>query len=258
MSQFIDTLGRAGEQTPTPMGFGAQARDRSATPSMLIVGKGTPQVLSDGPDPEGAAVDAILVALDAWDEKALGAAVARLGEGPWGVRARGISTDQTKYLVGKGCDFVIFDAEHTAAGVLSEEALGKVISVPSTLDDDSARALADLPFDAAFLVPNAGTFPMTVETLMAVVQVRGLLDTPLVLEAPGDLSVEDLTALRNVGIAGLVLDVSAPEDIARTREAVAALPRRKPRPTRAGALVPRGGVESETPVPPDEDDDEEY
>jgi hypothetical protein len=65
--------------------------------------------------------------------------------------------------------------------------------------------------------------------------------------------------LRNLGVTGLVLDLSAADDVAKTREAVASLPRRKTRPARGVALVPdssQAGV-PDVPHAPDDDDDDD-
>jgi len=94
---------------------------------------------------------------------------------------------------------------------------------------------------------------------MDIGRIRGLLDAVFVMEAPGNLSGEELSALRDIGVAGLVLDLSAPDDVAKTREAVAALPRRKSKAPRGVALVPNRGPADAPDLPhdPDEEDDED-
>jgi hypothetical protein len=256
MSRFIETLGRVGEQSSAPMGF-ARPVQIKATPPVVIAGSVTPEALAETPDLARTDVDAVVLVLETWNEKAIEAAIAHLGESLWGLRTNSLSSDQARYLVEKGCDFVMFGAEDTSVGVLDEEDLGKLISITPDLDEDAARAIAALSLDGAFFTPDQASFPLTVRKLMDIGRIRGLLDTAFVMEAPGELSGEDLSALRDLGVAGLVLDLSAPDDVAKTREAVAALPRRKSKPARGVALVPDSSQAGAPEVPHDPDEDDE-
>ena len=229
MSKFIDRLEKVGYRKPTPIGFGAAARRDEADPQIMLLGHVSLDEVTKGRVLK-AEVDAFLVDLSSWDEGAIGGLAESLKDRLWGVGIDGIDADQAGLLKEAGCDFVVFQAEHTAAAVLNDEDLGKLISVDADLDEDVAHAIHELSIDGALFSPGGDLLPLTVQKLIEVQQVRGLVDKPFVMSAPSGLSPGDLEALRNVGITGLMVEVSSLKAVAGTRKAITGLPRRRPRP----------------------------
>ena len=149
----------------------------------------------------------------------------------WGVRVSGASDDQAKQLREAGCDFLMFSADDTAASVLNDEELGKLLYVGHELDEEVARAIHDLPIDGVLFSPRDDLLPLTVKKLIDIQMVRCLVDKAFLIEAPSCLGRADLEALRDAGIGGLIVQLSDGDAIRGLKESIAALPRRKSAPT---------------------------
>ncbi len=239
MSKFIDMLEKVGQLAPTPMGFGAAARRNNAAPQIALVGQVQPQGVQGV---SGAQVDAFLVSLDSWDEASLDQVRDALGERLWGVRVNGLSKEQAAMLKEKGCDFIVFDAEGTAAAVLNDEEMGKVLAIGEGLDEDTARAIQDMPIDAVLFTPGKEIVPLTVQKLIDIQLVRCLVDKAFLMATPAALAPDDLEGLRNAGITGLLVDVPSAGAVAGLKQAIDGLPRRRPRPASRDAIVPHAPV----------------
>ena len=124
--------------------------------------------------------------------------------------------------------------------MLNDEALGKLLNVGHELDEEVGRAVQDLPIDGVLFSPPGDLLPLTVKKLIDIQMVRGLVDKPLVIEAPSSLGPADLEALRDAGIEGLVVQLSEGDAIGALRESIAALPRRKPSSTSRPVVALRG------------------
>ena len=252
MSKFIEMLTKVDEQAPAPMGFGLRNADRRSANALAIAGTVAPSGLAKA-KAAVKSVDAVLLNSTDKDQKTLDKAAAKLNDEIWGVRGGTVSADQARHLAEAGCDFIVFDAEGTSAALLDIDDIGKVVTIGDELDDDMARSIAGVPIDAVLYTPGELDLPLTVGGLLALSRVRGLLDLPSIMAVSGAITGDDIAALRNVGIAGLVMDLSAPDDIASTAKAITSLPRKKPRHNRSNALVPRVAADG-----PQEYDDDDY
>ena len=254
MSDLIDQLEKAGETAPSAFGFGAASRPHDFQAELVLIGR----VDSDGVAKNSRLleiqVDAFLVSLDSWNKRTLRSVAGSLADRLWGVSSKEMDRDRADQLKERGCDFFAFDAGSTAAGVLNDDELGKLITVGPDLNEDMARSIQDLPIDGVLFSPEQNLAPLTVEKLMEVQSVRGLVEKPFAMAAPAELGSAELEALRDIGVMGLVVDLTSPHAIEEMREAVAKLPRRRPRRQAFRALVPRMATES---TPPGEGDEEE-
>ena len=255
MSKFIEKLKRLGQNTPVPFGFGAARNRGSAEPTIMLIGRAALDDLAKTPGLSETPADAILVSLNTGKKK-LPKGTADLLKGHlWGAIATDIGEDQIEQLNEFGCDFLVFEADKTPAALLNDEDMGKVISVGPDLEENVAQSIQELPIDAAFFSPQDDLLPLTIQKLIDIELVRLLVDKAFVMVAPQNLSSADLEVLRNVGIGGLVLELNAPDAIAKTKEAIASLPRRKPRPTSKDvALAPPHSTDYVPGVSDDEDD----
>ena len=253
LSKFIEMLTKVDEQAPAPMGFGLRAADRRSANALAIAGAVTPSGLAKA-KAGIKTVDAVLLNSTDKDEKTLDKAAAKLDDEIWGVRGGTVSAEQARHLAETGCDFIVFDAEGSSAALLDIEDIGKVVTIGDELDDDMARSIAGIPIDAVLYTPGELDLPLTVGGLLTLSRVRGLLDLPYIMAVSGAVTGDDIAALRNVGIAGLVMDLSASDDIASTAKAIKNLPRKKPRHNRSSALVPHVAADG----PQEYDDDDDY
>ena len=259
MSKLIDRLQKLGEPAATPMGFGAASRSNEGPLSLVLIGATTLAELKKSPELMEANVEAVAVTADP-SEKGLAEGVSGTGEDRdhlWGVRVNSVNEEQAKQLIETGCDFLVFEAEDTAAAVLNDEELGTLLSVGPGLDEEVGRAIQDLPIDGVLFSPKGDLLPLTVKKLIDIQMVRGLVDKPLVIEAPSSLGQADLEALRDAGIGGLLVQLSDGDAIGELRESIAGLPRRKP-PTSSRPVVALRGttVEHESHSHGDEDDED--
>ena len=258
MSKFIEMLMKVDDQAPAPMGFGLKATDRRSANALAIAGAVAPSGLTKA-KAGIKTVDAVLLNSTDKDQKTLDKAASKLDGELWGVRGGAVNAEQARHLAESGCDFIVFDAEGTSAALLDIEDIGKVVTIGDELDDDMARSIAGIPIDAVLYTPSELDLPLTVGGLLALSRVRGLLDLPYIMAVSGAIEGDDISALRNLGIAGLVMDLSAPDDIASTAKAISSLPRRKPRHTRSSALVPHMAADDPQEYDDDyPDEDEEF
>ena len=255
MSKLIETLERTTDYTSTPLGFGAASRNQDSPASMALIGMVSSEDLAKRPKLAEAPVDAILVSVKPWGLRALSKLTkSPLADRLWGVHLTETDGTQAKEIKKKGCDFILFNPDSTPASLLNDHDLGMLIPVGPDLSEDAARAIQDLPIDAVLFLPEQDLLPLTVQKLIDIQVVRGLLDKPFLLAVPANLEPADLESLRNLGIAGLALDLSSTQDIARTKKAIANLPRRKSTPTSSHVVAPQA---SHGLGHPDHDGDEE-
>ena len=229
MSKLIDRLQKLGEPTAAPLGFGAASRENEGPLSLVLIGAATLVEIRQSPELLDAHVEALAVSVDLSEEGLANDLIEsdKDRDRLWGVRANAANEDQAKQLKEAGYDFLIFDAEDTAAAVLNDEDLGKLLDVGHELDEEVARAIHDLPIDGVMFSPRGDLLPLTVKKLIDIQMVRGLVDKPLIMAATSSLGQADLEALRDAGIGGLVVQLSEGDAIGALRESIAALPRRK-------------------------------
>lgn len=161
-----------------------------------------------------------------------------------------------------GFDFYVFDGDTASASVLLEEDAGLVMTPPADLSDSLVQALQWLPLDA-LLVRWQGA--VTVRRLLELQRLSGFSRKPLLLVLNDEPEASALEALREAGVIGVVVDLTAPgaaERFARLRETIDNL---RPRPKRSRG--DQGGVSTQVSFiaasshdhdePDDEPDDDE-
>ncbi len=256
MSKLTDKLEGVEQRFPSPMGFGAAGRHKSAPP-IILVGHVTSDELKKSPGLAEAPVDAFLVTVDSCTDRVIAGVAKVAGDRVWGIQSKRLEVEQLGTLKKKGCDFIAFEAEGTPAGILSDENFGKVIAVGSGLGEDAGRAIQELPIDAALFTPEEELLPLTVQRLIEIQLVRGLVDKPFVMASQIPLGKEELEALRNAGVSGLLVGLSSPDSVASTKEAIDDLPRLKSHEGRLTPVVPNNPDEAAPHIHEEEEDEEE-
>ena len=242
MSKLMDLLEKA--QTAAPgIGFAA-SRQAAATPSIALIGRITASEVTDSPGTADSPADALLVTLDPSDVGAVGRVVEALKNRLWGARVGSASSDDAHALKDAGCDFIVFDAEGTSASLLNDDELGKVIAVgfdEPEFDEDEARAIRSLDIDCALLTPAEGLLPLTIQRLLGIQKMRGLVRKRTILNVPADTGKSELETLRNAGISAVAVSLADSADqMQRIKDDIAALPRRRPQSSR-GSSAPSVG-----------------
>lgn len=233
MSKLADRIRKASRPETTPMGFGAAAGKPS--PSMLCLVR-----LSSGEADkaaEAAAQGADAVIFEGIDASKLKEQAPRADQLFLGVRLskaeRAAVADQRQ----AGADFVVLDPQLASAEALLEEGIGLALALGRDTTDTTLRLLGDLPLDA-LLVPTPEA-PLTVWRLLELRRISVLSRTPLLTEISAGADAPQLHALREAGVAGVIIESRALDHLPALREVIGSLPPRgRRREERPEAILP--------------------
>lgn len=238
------------------MGFGHGPASGGGDSQIVLAARVLGDAIVKGPPLVDAAADAFLVAAE---EEDLDGVASALKERVWGVKSGRFDAGRGRRLAEMGCDFVVFESMDTEASLLNEEDLGVVVTLDAGMGEEAVRAISDLPVDAVLLRPALRDLPLTVGAAADVQKVLGLLEKPLVVEAPSGAAGPDLELLRNMGVAGVVVDLDNRKQLKRlagVKAGIQELPRPRSKRQERSALLPHqaGPVEGHDHWADDEDD----
>jgi len=261
MSQLIDKLNRVSQTVPQPMGFTA-AQPISPKPKLLLIASFT-QVNVDGLAEYVDGADGGLLHIHQSPEaKALQELSRSISNIPWGVWLRNSGQPEIKQTMKAGCDFVVFPAAKTSLAILQDETVGRILEIEASLSDGLLRAIDELPVDAVLIAEELREdYLLTWHHLMLFQHFANLLTKPLLVSIPSNATANELQALWEAGVDGVIVEVEAGQPVGRVsklRQAIDKLTfpsRRKRRKTEA--LLPHIGQESGIVADEDEDEDEE-
>ena len=254
MSKLAEKIRRVILREPTPMGFGAAGRGRALT--MLLLGVAADRWAERAAHGASGGVDALILAFGdgAPKEGDLRDAVRAAGDVSCGVQLGRADPEAIERLRQAGVDFVVFEAERTTATALLNETLGYVLHLREEISDVYLRTLEPLPLDAIILPSREGS--LTVRAQMELQRIAGLARTPLIVTVPPSTGPAELQCLRDVGVAGVAVDLSLPggvEALPALRQGIEGLPaRRRRREERLESLLP-----SVAPAAAEEEEEEE-
>ena len=237
MSKLIERLEKVGTVTPVPMGFGAN-RAAAKIPSLLLVAlSGTKPATPNSQ----LKVDSYIIATGKAAKSELKAAKSIAGDALWGVWPETLTSDSLNDLKEAGGDFFIFSTLDTPAEVLSDEELGRFITIPADFPEELGHSLEEIPVDAVLLAGLEEASPLSVMNLMQIRSVRDITSKPLLLLRSHALNQNEMVVLQDVGIQGVVLDIRTMkvEDAIQVRDAIDGLPPRKVKRDQNNALLPR-------------------
>jgi hypothetical protein len=259
MSKFLDFLSRIREGVSAPLGFGATRAER--LPGMVLVAL----VSSDHAKGIGVAAnvpaDAVMMAGVAGPDAVKKLAEPLLGK-PWGARVASLAEGEAQNYEDSGSDLLVFNLEGTAASALTSEEIARILCVDPGMEENQLRAVASLPVDAFLLSMTGTAASWTLQDLATVGAISRRVDKYILVEVSQPPGKKDLTAMRDIGINGLVLDVGSVgvDKLKELRTALLEIPRaRSNRRERSRAILP-GSVYSSAPAPSredEEDDDDE-
>lgn len=263
MSKLLDLLERISDGAPAPLGFGA-ARSNSV-PGLALVGRAARPAAGRRPNgvPDaGPSLDAVIVD-DATGADYLKQLGELLGDLPWGPGLASLDEGDAQDCQSGGADLVAFTLESSASGATSgQDDLARFVAVPSDLSDRQLRAVASLPVDGFILDMSSVSGPWTLHDVVAVGSLTRRTDKHVLLQVSAPPAGKELEALRDMGVAGLILDLSAvgSDDLSGLKSAVQDMPRpRSRRRDRIRATVPGSGyTPSAPPRREDDGDDDDY
>lgn len=223
MSKLIDMIGRLGQQSAQPIGFGALTGRVESTPTMALIARVSAAGLASG-IPDG--VDAIVFTDD---EPSLVIDAVRTGmpEGMvWGVSGGGLSNDNLDALIEAGCDYILIEPS-APAGVVGHPDLGTIVATDEPVDRLTGAALRSLKVDGSLNASGTGSGGMNFATLVNVVKVGASIGGVMLVETREEVSKADLMALRDAGVDGLVVPLSDAGLLKQLAESIRELPPRR-------------------------------
>ena len=260
VSKLIDKLKQVSQAEPQPMGFRA-AQGVSPKPKMLLVAS-LAQVDVSGVADYVAGADAGLLPVPKLSSgpKTIQKISQVVSGIPWGGWLRGVGGEGIKQMVKVGCDFVVFPAANTSLAMLQDDEVGKILQVEASLSDGLLRTIPGLPVDAVLIAgEQAKDYFLTWHHLMLFRRCASVLTKPLLVSIPSNVSANELQALWDAGVDGVVVTVGAGQPaggLKGLRQAIDKLtfPASRKR-GKTEALLPR--IDREADVVSDEEEEEE-
>lgn len=234
MSKLADRIRKAARPEPAPMGFGAHAA-RARNPSLLVIVRLSSGDAGKAEEASNKGADAVIV--DGLDSGKAKDAVAKAGGLAFGVRPSDGGRQTMAALRAAGVDFAVLDAESTAAEAMLEEKVGFVLDFHGDANDTGLRLLGELGLDA-IIIPDRPE-RLTLAELLKLRRLASLTRVPLLTAVKPDAEAGYLHALRDSGVAGVIVDASALGKLGDLKSRIASLPvRGKRRDERAEAVLP--------------------
>lgn len=223
MSRLIELLDRVREHTPRLAGFAAGGRNCD---EFALIAQAAPQALADDPGLADVDADAFLLRPGRASHPALPDAAKILGDRIWGIRLPLFTLELTRSLIEIGCDYVLLDADGTDAALLTLPDLGILVPVDLRSDEGAIRAFAELGINGLLFRPEVREKPLSINLLITIQRVCGIIDRPLLLETPDGICGADLEVLRSVETTGLIVDVPPAGRLTALRRCMGDLPPR--------------------------------
>jgi hypothetical protein len=255
MSKFINELKRVSQTGPQPMGFKA-AQAVLHKPTILLVAT-LAEVNTEHLAAYTAGADAGLLQIPKTGSAAKTIKkICQTSNMPWGGWLKGIGRGGVKSVVEAGCDFVVFPSDTTLT-ILKDD-VGKILAVGTSLDEGLFKTINDLPVDAVLIgaEPEAG-YHLTWHHLMLFRRCADLLAKPVLASVPAEVTADELQALWEAGVVGVVVKAEVEGGIAQLRQTIDKLDFPSPgKRKKVTPLLPYIGGERETAAEEEEEEEE--
>lgn len=234
MSKLSDLIRKASRPEPAPLGFGAHAA-RARTPSLLAVVRLSSGDANKTEEASKKGADAVII--DAADPGKVKDALSKAGDITFGVRPSHADRKTVAALRESGADFVILEPESASAEATLEEKIGFVLDYRGDADDTALRLLGELGLDA-IIVPSPPE-RLSLAELLKLRRLAALTRVPLLTAVKHDAEPGYLQAIRDAGVAGVVVDSSAIGRLGDLKARIESLPARgRRREERVEAVLP--------------------
>ncbi len=213
MSKLIDRLIQTTETISLPMGFKA-SRTVPSKPKMALIARiEAPENTAQLADYASAA-DAVIIAPTSTGKDVFPSPPNTV----WGLWLEGENVPQLKSYIQAGADFAILPL-NSAFDLAGIEKMGKILLIESSLSEGLLRAINELPADAVLLADDEEEAPViTWHRLMLCQRLANLLSKPLLTTVPMSVGGDELKALWQAGMDGVVITVKAAQQAAKLKE----------------------------------------
>ncbi len=239
MSIFVERLEKVGRETSSPIGFGTVSKGTDGFSDMIIIGGIVSEDLMKNEIDIDNNVDAILVSIDSSKFASLKDVSNLLTGRLWGVRSHSLTVTQLSQLKETGCDFMVLDIGETPAILLSDESIGKIITLDHEVNNNLSNAIDCLNLDGVLFISKDNSLPLTLEKMINFQMVRSRIDKHFILKVPTDLKSSDVETLRDANISGLLIDLKSSKAIAKLKKTISGLPVRKSKSRNRDPVSPR-------------------
>lgn len=244
MSKLIERLSWA-SVVPQPMGFG-RVQGSPPKPKMVLIA--SPASAANLAEQSAGADAGLLVVSSADAARAIQEACQVVPGIPWGARAKDPGHIEADELVKAGADFIIFMSETSLA--LGGD-VGRILEIEPAFDQGLLAAANRLSIDA-LLVSDPAKGGLTWRRLMALQRFADIFQKPLLAWAPPNMSADEVKALWDAGVDGVVVE-SGVKELRQVIDGVTfAVPRRR---AKREAILPH--VESRLAEPEEEEEEDE-
>ncbi|MBA7566717.1 hypothetical protein ES708_08412 [subsurface metagenome] len=219
MSRFIDKLNQVSRVVPQSMGF-RRAQPVSLKPKILLIAS-LAEAGVGGLADYVAGADAGLLRIPKLSSgaKTLKKMSQAAPDIPWGGWLRNIDQNGIKQMAKAGCDFVVFPAANTPLALLQNDEIGKILEVEPSLSEGLLRAVNELSIDAVLIAGEQGeSHFLTWHHLMLFQRFADLLTKHLLASIPSNVTANELQALWEAGVDGVVIEVGAGQPVERLKE----------------------------------------
>ena len=243
MSKLIDLIGRLGQQSAQPIGFGALTGRVEAAPTMALIGIASASSVADDLAAVGRDnVDAVV--FDS-DDTELHIEISRHGEDGafsdliWGVFCRYMDNSALEEMVTAGCDFLLAEMDSIPGAVVSHPDVAVILGLEEPADRETASALRALGVAGSWNLADASA--STLEDLVEVRRIANSTGGVMVMTAHGGMSGTALSSLRDAGMDALITSLEDHDQVRELAQSIRELPpRRRSESRRIQAAAPRG------------------
>ena len=249
MSKFIDKLKQVSTAAPQPMGFRA-TQPASQKPKIVLVASLTQANIENLAEYlTGADAGLLQIAKLSSGIKTLQEISQVVPDIPWGGWLKKNSQAQVKQLAKAGCDFVVFPAANTSLTLFQSDRMGKILEVESSLSEGLLRSVNKLSVDAVLIAGEQKEgYSLTWHHLMLFQRFADLLTKPLLVFIPSNVTANELQALLETGVNGVVVEIGVGQPAGRLKELRQIIDKLRPPSPRkrekAEALLPQIGRET--------------
>lgn len=206
-SKFLERIEEIREGAPPRLGFGTTRPPKLPGLALVISAAGGKDAAAAA---GGLGPDAVIVS---------GTAAAQAGEigeaasdVNWGVRSDGLTAADANAWREAGADVLVFSLAGTSLGAVTSKDAARVLAVDSSSSPEELRDINPLPVDAVLVSLPGDPAGWTLQDMAGLAKVSGRIGKHLLAEVSGVPDGDALEALRNAGVAGLVIDLSVGEE----------------------------------------------
>jgi hypothetical protein len=256
MSRLIKKLNAVRQPELRPMGFmlSSVSQDKSR---IQIIASLKADFLEKAAE-SLASADAVLIeASTSADIKAAEKYCQAENSRPSGRRLKENDEKSAKKAQDSVCDFVVFNSA-APVSLIRNEKIGRILELDLNISEGMLRTASDLPVDSVLVQPQSEETPFTIQNLMLIQRAAYMVNKPILVCVSVGINQDELQSLWDMGICGVVIEVSNEKSAANLSEIRQMIDQLKPpafrKKPKLTAVLPQSQTEKSEPV---EDDDEE-